>query len=49
MILIKIKKFKKFEINQYEFYEVIRNENLNIYVFKSLEVFQTNISLTKTK
>ena len=37
MILIKIKKFKKFEMNWYELYEMIRNEILNIYVFKSLE------------
>ena len=34
MILIRIKKFKKFEINWYDFYEIIRNEILNIYVFK---------------
>ena len=34
MILIRIKKFKKFEINWYDFYEMIRNKILNIYVFK---------------
>ena len=34
MILIRIKKFKKFEMNWYDFYEMIRNEILNIYVFK---------------
>ena len=36
-ILIRIKKSKKFEIDWYDFCEIIRNEILNIYVFKSFE------------
>ena len=34
LILIKIKKFKKFEMNWYNSYKMIRNEILNIYIFK---------------
>ena len=37
MILIQIKKLKKFEIDWYESYEVVRKKILNIYVLKSLE------------
>ena len=37
LILIKIKKFKKFEMNWYDSYEMIRNKILNIYVFKFFE------------
>ena len=37
MILIRIKKFKKFEINWYESYEVVRKKILNIYILKSFE------------
>ena len=37
LILIKIKKSKKFEMNWYDSYEMIRNEILNIYVFKFFE------------
>ena len=37
MILIRIKKFKKFEINWYELYEIVRKKILNIYVLKLLE------------
>ena len=36
-ILIRTKKSKKFEIDWYDFYEIVRNEILNIYVFKSFE------------
>ena len=36
-ILIRTKKSKKFEIDWYDFYEIVRNEILNIYVFKSSE------------
>ena len=35
MILIRTKKSKKFEIDWYEFYEVVRVEILNIYMLKS--------------
>ena len=34
MILIQIKKFKKFEIDWYESYEIVRKKILNIYVLK---------------
>ena len=37
MILIRIKKFKKFEIDWYKSYEVVRKKILNIYVLKSFE------------
>ena len=37
MILIRIKKFKKFEIDWYESYEIVRKKILNIYVLKLLE------------
>ena len=37
MILIQIKKFKKFKIDQYESYEIVRKKILNIYVLKSFE------------
>ena len=37
MILIRIKKFKKFEIDKYESYEIVRKKILNIYVLKFLE------------
>ena len=34
MILIQIKKFKKFEVDWYKSYEVVRKKILNIYVLK---------------
>ena len=37
LILIKIKKFKKFKMNWYNSYEIIQNKILNIYVFKFFE------------
>ena len=37
MILIQIKKFKKFEIDWYELYEIVRKKILNIYVLKLFE------------
>ena len=37
MILIQTKKFKKFEINWYEPYEIVRKKILNIYVLKFFE------------
>ena len=37
MILIRIKKFKKFEIDWYKSYEVVRKKILNIYVLKPFE------------
>ena len=37
MILIRIKKFKKFEIDWYKSYEIVRKKILNIYVLKSFE------------
>ena len=37
MILIRIKKFKKFEVNWYESYEVVWKKILNIYVLNSFE------------
>ena len=37
MILIRIKKFKKFKIDWYESYEVVQKKILNIYVLKSFE------------
>ena len=37
MILIWIKKFKKFEVDWYKSYEVVRKKILNIYVLKFLE------------
>ena len=37
MILIRIKKFKKFKIDWYESYEIVRKKILNIYVLKSSE------------
>ena len=37
MILIQIKKFKKFEIDWYESYEIVRKKILNIYVLKPPE------------
>ena len=37
MILIRIKKFKKFKIDWYESYKIVRKKILNIYVLKSFE------------
>ena len=37
MILIRTKKFKKFEIDWYESYEIVRKKILNIYVLKFFE------------
>ena len=37
MILIRTKKFKKFKIDWYESYKVVRKKILNIYVLKSFE------------
>ena len=37
MILIRIKKFKKFEVDWYESYEVVQKKILNIYVLKFFE------------
>ena len=37
MILIRIKKFKKFEIDWYELYEIVQKKILNIYVLKFSE------------
>ena len=37
MILIWIKKFKKFEVDWYKSYEIVRKKILNIYVLKFLE------------
>ena len=37
MILIQIKKFKKFEIDWYESYEIVRKKILNIYILKFFE------------
>ena len=37
MILIQIKKFKKFEVDWYESYKIVRKKILNIYVLKSFE------------
>ena len=37
MILIRIKKFKKFEIDWYESYKIVRKKRLNIYVLKLFE------------
>ena len=37
MMLIKIKKSKKFEIDWYDFYKIVRNEIFNIYVVKFFE------------
>ena len=49
IILIKIKKFKKFEMNWYKLYEMIRSEILNIYVFKSLESFSNKYLINDDK
>ena len=37
MILIQIKKFKKFEIDWYESYEIVQKKILNIYILKFFE------------
>ena len=37
MILIRIKKFKKFEIDLYKSYEIVQKKILNIYVLKFLK------------
>ena len=37
MILIRIKKFKKFEIDWYKSYEIVQKKILNIYVLKFFE------------
>ena len=49
LILIKIKKSKKFEMNWYKFYEMIRNKILNIYVLKSLENFSNKYLINENK
>ena len=49
IILIKIKKFKKFEMNWYKLYKMIRNEILNIYVLKSFESFSNKYFINDDK
>ena len=49
MILIRIKKFKKFEIDWYNFYEIIRSKILNTYVFKSSKSFANRYLINDNK
>ena len=49
MILIRTKKSKKFELNWYNLYKIIRNEIFNIYIVKFFEKFFNNYLISKNR
>ena len=49
MILIRTKKLKKFELNWYNLYKIIRNEIFNIYIVKFFEKNFNNYLISENR
>ena len=48
-VLIRTKKSKKFKIDWYDSYEIVRNKILNIYIFKSFEKSSNKYSINENR